>query len=87
MSYCTDTYLYTSHKVNTSKYFSMGKSVKAGWISMDRHKRGDSTTYNTCFKFKSSTKDLKPNLGNDESLVYYKSYLNTNPKKDVPHLY
>ena len=31
-------------------------------------------------QFKSSTKDLKTNSGNDESLVYYKSYLNTNPK-------
>ena len=64
----------------SSRVFHRGKSVKAGWISTDRHKRGDSTTYNTCFKFKSSTKDLKNTLGNDEGLVYYKSYLNTNPK-------
>ena len=69
-----------THPMNTSKYFQTSKSRKSGWISMDRHKRGDSTTYNTCFKFKSSTKDLKNTSGNDEGLVYYKSYLNTNPK-------
>ena len=38
-------------------FFVKGKSKKTGWISTDRHKRGVSTAYNTCF-IKSSTKDF-----------------------------